>query len=240
MAHRIHPRAARGAQGAGAVLVVHALLQPRADDLPHNELRWQGCRVRPVLVRVRGVLSGLEEGPAGVDAPRCLDHLREIRGVISERVRNVLLDVDHGLVEDGPDDEVNELSAHPVIVPREDGQGEDVTRHSGLDDQQDLDHGDDEVAVGHGVLRVDPGQNHRDVVSRGVALLQDCVLVLKGVGQATVQAPLGEERGDPHPHDLGTAGAVLQELLLVRMEQALIHQVAQVVAPKPFPVLDVP
>ena len=109
VAHWIHPRAARGAQGAGALMVVHALLQPRADDLPHNELRWQGCRVRPVLVRVRGVLSGLEEGPAGVDAPRCLHHRREIRGVISEWVRNVLLDVDHGLVEDGPDDEVNEL-----------------------------------------------------------------------------------------------------------------------------------
>mmetsp|Transcript_3626 Transcript_3626/g.9147 ORF Transcript_3626/g.9147 Transcript_3626/m.9147 type:complete len:480 (-) Transcript_3626:45-1484(-) len=152
----------------------------------------------------------------------------------------MLLDVDHSLVEDGPNDQVHDLSAHPVVVARPDRKREDVTRHQRLDYQQDLDHAYHQMRVRHGVLRVHSGQNHGDVVAGDVAFFQDGVLIFQGVGQAAVQAPFGEEGGDPDPDDLRPGRAVLEELLLVRVKEPLVDEVAQVVAAQPLAVPDVP
>ena len=117
-----------------------SLLEPTADDLSDNELRresgWVGFR----LVRVGRVLPGLEEGTAGVDASGRLNHLGKIRWVIPEGIRDVFLDINHGLMEDGPNNQVNNLRARPVIVTGPNRQREDVTRNKSLDDEQDLDH----------------------------------------------------------------------------------------------------
>ena len=120
--------------------LVGSLLEPTADDLSDNELRresgWVGFR----LVRVGRVLPGLEEGTAGVDASGRLNHLGKIRWVIPEGIRDVFLDINHGLMEDGPNNQVNNLRARPVIVTGPNRQREDVTRNKSLDDEQDLDH----------------------------------------------------------------------------------------------------
>ena len=62
-------------------------------------------------MRVWRVLAGVEEGPAGVDGPGRLYHFGKVSGIVPKRVCDVLLDIDHRLVEDRPNDEVNQLSA---------------------------------------------------------------------------------------------------------------------------------
>mmetsp|Transcript_3093 Transcript_3093/g.8441 ORF Transcript_3093/g.8441 Transcript_3093/m.8441 type:complete len:278 (-) Transcript_3093:877-1710(-) len=152
----------------------------------------------------------------------------------------MLLDVDHGLVKDCPNYQVDELRGHPIVVAGVHRQAEDVAGNDCLNNQQNFHHADDQVGVGHGVLRVHPRQNHRDVVPGGVALLQDGVLVFQWTWQTTVQAPLGEEGSNPDPDDLSAGRAVLEQLFLVRQEQALVDQIPQVVTAKPLPVVDVP
>ena len=120
--------------------LVGSLLEPAADDLSDNELRresgWVGFR----LVRVGRVLPGLEEGTAGVDASGRLNHLGKIRWVVPEGIRDVFLDINHGLMKDGPNNQVNQLSAHPVVVTGPNRKREDVPCNKSLDDEQDLDH----------------------------------------------------------------------------------------------------